>query len=295
MTEPEAEASDGPAPDRTSPDVTPLEPPVMMAISSGVATVTMNRPGQRNRLNLEAIRLMESLIERAGADGTVRVVIITGSGSTFCSGADLAAASTSDGFAAGALTALGDLLAAIQDCPKPTIARVQGHVAGGGNGLVAACDIAVAAADARFAFSEVRVGVAPAVISVLCLDVMHRRDAQELLLTGERVDAERVRQAGLVTRVVEPDALDAVVDGYVEQLLAGGPRALAATKDLIRRVPTMPRADAFAWTAEVSATVFASAEAAEGMAAYLGKRPPAWLPGSTSEAEEGSSGLGGPA
>ncbi|MBU6243816.1 MAG: enoyl-CoA hydratase/isomerase family protein [Actinomycetales bacterium] len=269
MSEPDAEASHG----------TVLDPPVTMAISSGVATVTMNRPDQRNRLDLEAIRLMQALIERAGADDSVRVVIITGSGSTFCSGADLAAASTSDGFAAGALTALGDLLRAILVCPKPTIARVQGHVAGGGNGLVAACDIAVAADDARFAFSEVRVGVVPAVISVVCLAVMQRRHAQELLLTGERVSAERVREAGLVTCVVPAADLDAVVDGYVRQLCAGGPLALATTKDLIRRVPAMPRDEAFAWTAEVSATAFTSPEAAEGMAAFLARRPPAWAPG----------------
>ena len=276
MTEPEAEASDNTGPDRTALAITPLDPPVTMAISSGVATVTMNRPDQRNRLDLEAIRLMEALIEQAGTDDTVRVVIITGSGSTFCSGADLAAASTSGGFAAGALTALGDLLAAIQDCPKPTIARVQGHVAGGGNGLVAACDIAVAADDARFAFSEVRVGVAPAVISVVCLAVMQRRHAQELLLTGERVSAERVLEAGLITGVAPAAELDTVVADYVRRLCAGGPLALATTKDLIRRVPAMPRAEALAWTAETSAAAFTSPEAAEGMSAFLSRRPPAW-------------------
>jgi len=254
-------------------------PPVAMAISDGVATITMQRPEQRNRLDLDAIQLMQALVEQAGSDDAVRIVIITGSGNTFCSGADLSAALTSDVFAADALTALSDLLAAILDCQKPTIARVQGHVAGGGNGLVAACDIAVASADARFAFSEVRLGVAPAVISVVCLAVMHRRHAQELLLTGERVSAERVREAGLVTSVAPAAELDAVVDGYVRHLLAGGPLALAVTKDLIRRVPTMLRDDALAWTAEVSAAAFTSPEAAEGMSAFLARRPAAWAPG----------------
>jgi len=251
-------------------------PPVRMSVADAVATITMDRPEARNRLDLAGMALMRDLVLQAGADPAVRVVVITGSGSTFCAGADLAAAVTADGLGAGALHALGELLIAIADCPKPTIARVGGHVAGGGNGLVAVCDLAIAAADARFAFSEVRIGVAPAVISVPCLAVMHRRDAQELLLTGERVDAERVRRAGLVTRVAEPDALDAVVRGYVSQFLAGGPQALATTKELIRRIPSMSRDEAFAWTAEVSTALFTSPEAAEGMAAFLGKRPASW-------------------
>jgi methylglutaconyl-CoA hydratase len=164
------------------------------------------------------------------------------------------------------------------DHPKPIIGRVQGHVAGGGNGLVAACDIAVASADARFAFSEVRVGVAPAIISVVCLQVMHRRDAQELLLTGERASAERVHAAGLVTQVVEAEGLDAAVAAYADQLVQGGPEAVARTKELLRRVPAMTREDAFAWTAEVSAGLFTSAEAREGMTAFLEKRKPEWAP-----------------
>jgi methylglutaconyl-CoA hydratase len=210
----------------------------------------------------------------------VRVVVLTGSGTTFCSGADLAGAvaATSGGFASGGTSGLVDVLVAMLDHPKPIIARVQGHVAGGGNGLVAACDVAVASADARFAFSEVRVGVAPAIISVVCLQVMHRRDAQELLLTGERVSAERVHAAGLVTRVVETDALDAAVAAYVDQLRLGGPEALARTKELLRRVPAMTRDDAFAWTAEVSAGLFTSVEAREGMTAFLEKRKPEWAP-----------------
>jgi methylglutaconyl-CoA hydratase len=210
----------------------------------------------------------------------VRIVVLTGSGTTFCSGADLAGAvaATSGGFASGGTSGLVDVLVAMLDHPKPIIARIQGHVAGGGNGLVAACDVAVASADARFAFSEVRVGVAPAIISVVCLQVMHRRDAQELLLTGERVSAERVHAAGLVTRVVETDALDAAVAAYVDQLRLGGPEALARTKELLRRVPAMTRDDAFAWTAEVSAGLFTSVEAREGMTAFLEKRKPEWAP-----------------
>lgn len=169
------------------------------------------------------------------------------------------------------------VLEGILDCPKPTIARVQGHVAGGGNGLVAACDFAVASQDVHFAFSEVRVGVAPAVISVVCLERMNRRDGIELLLLGERVPAARVAQAGLINKAVPADELDSAVAGYVEALSKGGPQALAATKDLLRKVPGMPRAEAFGWTAQMSARLFNSDEARAGMMAFLSKQPAPWV------------------
>ncbi len=256
-----------------------MSAPVTCSIDAGVATITLDRPDAKNRLDAESMGLLLDHLRATAEDSGVRVVVLTGSGTTFCSGADLAGAvAASGGFASGGTSGLVDVLVALLDHPKPIIARVQGHVAGGGNGLVAACDIAIASVDARFAFSEVRVGVAPAIISVVCLRVMHRRDAQELLLTGERVSAERVHAAGLVTRVVEADALDAAVAAYVDQLRLGGPEAVARTKELLRRVPAMTRDDAFAWTAEVSAGLFTSVEAREGMTAFLEKRKPEWAP-----------------
>jgi len=252
---------------------------VLLEVTDRVATVTLNRPDAKNRLDADAMHALAAHVRAAGADDDVRVIVITGSGSTFCSGADLAAAANHDaaGFAGSGPQLLVDVLTAILDCPKPVIAKIQGHVAGGGNGIVAACDLAVAPAEARFAFSEVRVGVAPAVISVVCLAVMHRRDAQQLLLTGERVDADRVLQAGLITQVVPVPGLDAAVDALIEQCMAGGPQAVAKTKELLRRVPGMQRASAFDWTAELSAQLFTSEEAREGMTAFLQKRPPSWL------------------
>ena len=257
-----------------------MSAPVTCDVEAGVATITLDRPDAKNRLDAESMALLLEHLRSTAVDPGVRVVVVTGSGTTFCSGADLAGAVTasSGGFASGGTSGLVDVLVAMLDHPKPIIGRVQGHVAGGGNGLVAACDLAIASAEARFAFSEVRVGVAPAIISVVCLQVMHRRDAQELLLTGERVGAERVHAAGLVTQVVEPEALDAAVAAYVDQLRLGGPEAISRTKELLRRVPAMTRDDAFAWTAEVSAGLFTSTEAREGMTAFLEKRKPEWAP-----------------
>ncbi len=253
---------------------------VRYEVAGAVATLTLDRPERRNALNPDTLGPLHEGLQRAAADDAVRVVVLTGSGNTFCSGADLRGAGPGgaepDGFAAEGPALLVAVLEALLDHPKPTIARVQGHVAGGGNGLVAACDLAVAAATARFAFSEVRIGVAPAVVSVACLRVMAPRDAAELMLTGERVGAERARVAGLLTAVVEPEALDATVAAWVEQLCLGGPAAIAATKELLSRVPGLGRAEAFAWTASLSASLFAGAEAAEGIAAYLGHRPPTW-------------------
>ena len=169
-------------------------PEVLLAVGDGVATITLNRPEARNMLTASGMALLAEHLVTAGADEAVRMIVLTGSGNTFCSGADLRGASAADsssftGSGPGALVAV---LEAILDNPKPVIARVQGHVAGGGNGLVAAADLSVAVESAKFAFSEVRLGLAPAVISVVCLARMHRADAQELLLTGERVPAARM-------------------------------------------------------------------------------------------------------
>jgi methylglutaconyl-CoA hydratase len=260
--------------------VTDEGPSAVCSVDGGVATITLNRPGSKNRLDVEAMGLVVEHLQSCAAEPGVRVVVLTGSGSTFCAGADLsaAAAGAAEGFVGSGPLALVRLLATLLDHPKPVIAKVRGHVAGGGNGLVAACDIAVASSEALFAFSEVRLGVAPAVISVVCLQVMHRRAAQELFLTGERVDADRVLEAGLLTKVAQPEALDSVVAGYCDLLLAGGPQALAQAKHLIRRMPTLTRDEAFAEAAELSAGLFSSAEAQEGMTAFLEKRLAAWAP-----------------
>jgi methylglutaconyl-CoA hydratase len=253
---------------------------VRYEVAAGVATLTLASPETRNVLTAQTMGALVEHLASAAADDTVRVVVLTAEGGTFCAGADLAGASAADAasFTDAGPRALVAVLEALLDHPKPVVARVQGHVAGGGNGLVAACDLAVAAQSARFAFSEVRVGVAPAVISVVCLTKLHPTHARELLLTGERVSAQRVLEAGLVNAVVEDSELDAAVAAYVDALLLAGPAALASTKELLRRVPSMPRDEAFAWTAQLSGSLFSSAEAREGMTAFLERRRPSWAP-----------------
>ena len=250
-------------------------------VADGVATLTLDNPDARNVLDADTMAAMSDGLLRAAEDPQVRVVVLAAEGRAFCAGADLKGASSADAesFTAAGPRALVAVLEQILDCPKPTIARVQGHVAGGGNGLVAACDFAVAADDVHFAFSEVRVGVAPAVISVVCLDRMNRRDGIELLLLGERVSAQRAAEAGLINKAVPRDDLDASVAGYVDALSRGGPQALAATKSLLRKVPGMDRTQAFEWTAEVSAHMFNSDEAKAGMMAFLSKQPAPWVSG----------------
>lgn len=250
---------------------------VRYEVAGGVATITLDNPEARNRLSPDGMLALRDHFTAAGADDAVRVIVITGTGNTFCAGADLASAVSSGDWGAGPRL-LVDALTAMLDNPKPIVGRIQGHVAGGGNGIVACCDISVASTDARFAFSEVRVGAAPAVISVPCLMRMHASDARELLLTGERVSAERVVRAGLVTAAVPAEGLDAAVRGYVETFLQCGPLALAHTKELLRQVPTMSRTEAFALTSRMSAEIFGSAEAQEGMTAFLTKRKPSWAP-----------------
>jgi methylglutaconyl-CoA hydratase len=251
---------------------------VRYADDGGVVTLTLARPERRNVLDGETLTALAEALRRTADDAAVRAVVLTGDGPAFCAGADLrpAEGGGSSFGSGGGPGLLIEVLEALLDHPRPTLARVQGHVAGGGNGLVAACDLAVAADDVRFAFTEVRVGVAPAVIAVACLRVMPPRAAAELLLTGQRVDAARARDAGLLTAVVPRDALDATVRSWTDALRLGGPEAVAITKQLLRRVPELPRPEAFAWMAEVSAQRFASAEAAEGMAAFAERRPPSW-------------------
>jgi methylglutaconyl-CoA hydratase len=246
---------------------------VRYSVAGRVATLTMDQPHNRNALTPALLNGLADGLAAAVADAAVRVIVLTATGPAFCAGADLSGGGSA---AVAPRAGLADVLAAIQDSPKPVLARVGGHCMGGGVGLAAACDISLASDTARFGFTEVRVGVAPAIISVVCLPKLRRGDALELFLSGERISAERAAEAGLITRAVPAGALDAEVAAMTAKLLAGGPSALAAAKRLVYTVPGMTRAEAFAWTADLSRAMFAGDEAAEGMAAFREKRPPSW-------------------
>jgi methylglutaconyl-CoA hydratase len=202
---------------------------------------------------------------------------LTNDGPVFCAGADLAA----DPDQAPPRHGLVEILETILDAPKPIVGRIAGHCLGGGVGLAAACDLSIVADDARLGFTEVRLGVAPAIISVVCLPKMRRGDAAELFLSGEQITASRAVDVGLVNRAVPREALDGEVAATLARLLAGGPRALAASKDVLQKVPTLDRDEAFAWAGELSATLFRSEEAAAGQAAWREKVPAPWAPPSS--------------
>lgn len=245
----------------------------LLSVDAGVATITLNRPDNRNALSPALVdSLGDHLTEAIDADD-VRVIVLTNESQVFCAGADLSGVDAPE--PRYSLVALFELLL---DAPKPVVGRIAGHCMGGGVGLAAACDISVVTEEAKIGFTEVRIGVAPAMISVICLPKMRRADAMELFLSGERISAARAVEVGLLNRVVPADGLDVAVGEVVDKVLAGGPLALAAAKRLVREVPAMTRDEAFAATEELSAGLFASEEAAEGMAAFREKRNAPWVP-----------------
>jgi methylglutaconyl-CoA hydratase len=252
------------------------EPAVHFEAAGGVATVTLDRPDSRNALSVGLLNDLGDALAAASSDPAIRVVVLTNAGTTFCAGADLKAALRPGG--EEVRWRLPEVLSLILDSPKPVVGRIGGHAMGGGVGLAAACDLSFASSEALFGFTEVRRGVAPAIISVVCLPKLRRGDAAELFLTGRRIPAARAAEVGLITASVAPHDLDAAVESVVSELLAGGPGALAAAKALVLRVPQLGRDDAFAWTAELSAELFASEEAAAGMAAFRDRTDPPWVP-----------------
>jgi len=246
-------------------------------VTRGVATITLNRPEARNSLSVELVDGLARHLETAIADPAVRVVVLTNTGNTFCAGADLKA--TAPGQPQNQARSFLDVFDLILDGPKPVIGRINGHAVAGGVGLAAACDISVMLDTAQLGFSEVRIGVSPAVISVVCLPKMRRSDAMELFLTGERISAARAVEVGLVNHAAPADQLDAKVDEIVSMVLRGGPNALAASKSLLRLVPEFSeRRAAFEWAQPFSAALFASDEGTEGIAAFRERRDPNWIP-----------------
>ena len=237
----------------------------------GVRTITLDSPANRNALSSRLLDELAQALRDATTDADVRAVVLTGSGTVFCSGADLSERGT------GAPNRMPEILTGMAEAAVPVIARVNGHARAGGIGLVAAADLAVAPASASFGFSEVRVGVAPAMIMVPALRVADRRFLARTMLTGETFGAAEAAAAGLLSAVVEDEtALDDWVGIQLSALRKSAPGAVGATKALLRTLPGRSWDEALADAAATSAELFAGAEASEGMDAFLAKRKPAW-------------------
>jgi methylglutaconyl-CoA hydratase len=241
--------------------------------TGAVATITLADEERRNVLSVALVREFIDAIDAVEANPDVRVVVVTNRGRTFCAGADLAADSSR-----AVAVDLAGLFTRVQRSAKPFVGRLAGHCVAGGVGLAAVMDVSIALDTATFGFTEVRLGLAPAVISVVCLPKMRRGDALEAFLRGRRFLAPEAAQMGLISASASADELDARIAEVVADLLAGQPDALAAAKRLVYEVPAMPRDDAFAFTGDLTARLFASDAAREGMSAFLEKRPPAWAP-----------------
>jgi methylglutaconyl-CoA hydratase len=236
-----------------------------------VCTLTMDSPHNRNALSARLLDELADGLAETVADDTVRIVVLTATGNVFCSGADLSERART------VTSRLPEILSTLRAAPMPVVARVGGHARAGGIGLIAACDLAVATARSTFAFSEVRIGVAPAMILVPALRVADRRVLQQATLTGEPFGASTAASAGLLTDVVDDEsALDKWVEGAVAGVLRSAPGAVAATKALLAELPELSWSEGLAVAQARSAALFAGAEAAAGMDAFFQKRTPPW-------------------
>jgi methylglutaconyl-CoA hydratase len=242
-------------------------------IRRDAAWITLNQPEKRNALSDDIVRGLRAHLQTAIDDPHVRTIVLTGAGAAFCAGADL----KSGGVRAGdGENPFVTVMKTIWESPKAVIGRINGHAFGGGVGLAAACDLTVAADSAMFSFSEVRVGVIPAMISVVVIPKLGIQNTMWLFLTGERFSAQRAVALGLIHRAVPADELDAAVDEVIGMVRLGGPTAIREAKQLVRRVPELSMDEGFRYTTKKIAELFASDEAAEGMSAFLEKRKPKW-------------------
>ena len=245
-----------------------------------VATVTLARPDAHNALNVALIEELTSCFEEIAEDEGVRVVVLAGEGRSFCAGADIGYMRDTAGFTyednLDDARRLATMYWTIDECPKPLVARVHGAALGGGSGLVAVADVVVAERETRFAFTEVRLGIAPATIAPFVVRKIGASHARSLFLTGERFGAERAQEIGLVHNMAPQDGLDAVVEEKVGDLLQGGPVAQATVKALLRRLETTEPMEAPGLTSRVISELRTGEEGQEGLAAFLEKREPGW-------------------
>lgn len=246
-------------------------------LRQSAAWITLDSPENRNALSAPLVSELGAHLRTALDDSAVRAIVLTGNGPAFCAGADLKNRGDAVAPGSGAKNPFVEILRLMWDGPKPVIVAVNGHAFGGGVGLVAAADIAIAVDSAMLSFSEVRIGVIPAMISVVVLPKLGIHNAMRLFLTGARFTAVEARDYGLVHRVVPATALAHAVQEEVDAIALGGPNAIAEAKQLIRTVSRVPMDEGFAYAEAKIAELFASPEAAEGMMAFATKRKPSWV------------------
>ncbi|MCU0645798.1 MAG: enoyl-CoA hydratase/isomerase family protein [bacterium] len=254
---------------------------IKYSVKNKVAWVTLNRPEIHNAFNETMIGELLELYQTIGNMPDVRVAVITGAGKSFCAGADL-------NWMGGVIKysyeqnlneslQLAELFYTMYSLPKPTIAMVNGAAIGGGAGMVAVNDFVIASDQAKFSFSEVKLGLVPACISPYVIRKVGENRSQELFLSGERMDAQKALQFGFANQVVPTEELKAAVDKQIDQLMSSGPNALAICKDLLEKVPQMSLEQAKKYTAEAIAALRVSDEGQEGMQAFFEKRKPKWV------------------
>lgn len=248
---------------------------VHLSVDGLTATITLDSPANRNALSRQLVAELVGHLETATARDDVRVVVLTHTGSTFCAGADLREA-REQGMEQGTRTLL-DLLRRVVLVPKPVIAVVRGHVRAGGVGLVGACDLAITTDTSTYAFTESRLGLAPAIISLTTRSRLADRDAAWLYLTGETFDGAHAAAVGLVSQCVSVSEVEAALDNVMQSFRAASPQGLRETKSLLN-ADLLARFDRYGdELVALSGRLFASEEAAEGMRAFAEKRAPGWL------------------
>jgi methylglutaconyl-CoA hydratase len=249
---------------------------------AGILRITLNRPDVHNAFNRDLIDDLHAAFQGVHESATAtRAVVLAGAGPSFCAGADVGWMRASVEYTEAENVAdalrMAHMLDCIDRCPVPVIARVHGAALGGGVGLIAACDVAIAEVGARFAFSEAKLGIVPAVISTFVLPKIGQGNARALFFTAERFGAERAFRIGLVHEVVPPQELDAAIDRVVGEVRSSAPHAITAAKRLLAAVGSLERDQAIQLTAETIANLRTGAEGQEGLRAFLEKRKPGWI------------------